>query len=455
MTWVRPGRATRIVATAVAASLLLSGLAVYLQLTADRSSGPPEATLNPTALKLPGGVDIAGLGFANQTGDGFYADDMSSNLVVFNLSSFKAQEIGYSGGGAYGMSYDSYNDEVYMVIRNWESAPPVYGYVDAVSLKSGYIVSSVALGQGFPLPVVGVDPKTGFVFVEVTRYSNTTLGPWLVMGISPVNGSIVWTTALSTGVATFVVDDLNDELYVLNGESPGSVAVLNGTTGRVIGTITTGSGPGMATLDPRYDQIYVGNQGSDSVSVISAASNQVVNTIPVGAWPYSIVADNATGNVLVATGTFHFSNGTDYYTDNQELDISGSSRTIVGSIPFGAGFSGFVGDTVTGVVLCQVGQTLALVNATTNRISENLEIPSPYDGVYFDSNTRQTFLLAAPLAVVQGFPSPTVPVLLFGLSLTVALATAGALASLVAVCVLVGRRGKPPVSSHQETVSRA
>jgi len=52
-----------------------------------------------------------------------------------------------------------------------------------------------------------------------------------------------------------------------------------------------GSFPIGVAANPRTNAIYVGNSGSQSVSVISGRTNTVVATIPVGIAPQAVAAD--------------------------------------------------------------------------------------------------------------------------------------------------------------------
>ena len=67
----------------------------------------------------------------------------------------------------------------------------------------------------------------------------------------------------------------------------------------LIATIPTGQWPGPLALDSGNGYLYVGNIGSDNVSVIDTGSDTVVTSIPLGDAPVSVGYDSHNGNVYV------------------------------------------------------------------------------------------------------------------------------------------------------------
>lgn len=81
---------------------------------------------------------------------------------------------------------------------------------------------------------------------------------------------------------------------------PDTVAAFDGKTGRVLSTIRVGRAP-MGTVVPvRSNKLYVGNEGSNSVSVISIPRRSVIATIPVGARPHHMTQSPDGSRVYVA-----------------------------------------------------------------------------------------------------------------------------------------------------------
>lgn len=81
---------------------------------------------------------------------------------------------------------------------------------------------------------------------------------------------------------------------------PDTVAGFNSRSGRVVATIRVGRAP-MGLAVPRgTNKLYVGNEGSNSVSVISLARREVVATINVGSRPHHMHASMDGNRVYVA-----------------------------------------------------------------------------------------------------------------------------------------------------------
>jgi YVTN family beta-propeller protein len=89
-------------------------------------------------------------------------------------------------------------------------------------------------------------------------------------------------------------DSENGEVYVSN-DGGNTVSVLSGTS--LIATIPVGSGPRGVAFDPENGTIYVANYLSGNVSIIQGT--QVVGTVTVGGDPEGLAYDNFTNEVYV------------------------------------------------------------------------------------------------------------------------------------------------------------
>ena len=69
----------------------------------------------------------------------------------------------------------------------------------------------------------------------------------------------------------------------------------------VVATVTVGSGPADLAYDSARGEVFVANDGSDTVSVISDSTNTVVATVPLpaGSSPFGAAYDPAKGEVFV------------------------------------------------------------------------------------------------------------------------------------------------------------
>jgi len=70
---------------------------------------------------------------------------------------------------------------------------------------------------------------------------------------------------------------------------------------RAVGTIPVGLLPISISVDPYEDRVFVANTLDTTVDMISARNMSILRTIPIGHSPQTIVVDNVTHHVLVAT----------------------------------------------------------------------------------------------------------------------------------------------------------
>ncbi len=136
-------------------------------------------------------------------------------------------------------------------------------------------------------------------------------------GTIPVKATI---TATSHSVGYAYIPNFGD------GISPGTVTVINTQTNTPVTTIAEGGlGPYGVTISPDESKVYITNQVSYTVSVISTVTNTVVATIGVGANP-------------IATAASH--DGTRLYVTNSGSKsisvINATSNTPITTFPLGS-----------------------------------------------------------------------------------------------------------------------
>jgi YVTN family beta-propeller protein len=137
---------------------------------------------------------------------------------------------------------------------------------------------------------------------------------WLVfvaglISLSTVAAAQSFTVAVGvqgTPVAV-AVNPTTGQIYVANNGS-GSVSVISGASENVVATIPVGTTPSAIAVDALTNTIYVANSGSGNVSVINGATNIVTATVTVGTTPSAIAVDPLASVVYVAnSGTNNLS----------------------------------------------------------------------------------------------------------------------------------------------------
>jgi YVTN family beta-propeller protein len=149
--------------------------------------------------------------------------------------------------------------------------------------------------------------------------TNTVVGSPIPVG--------AFTDSVFVGIA---ITPNGSRVYVANSGS-GTVSVISTASNTVVDTISVGTTPSGIAITPNGSSVYVANSGSGTVSVISTASNTVVATIPVGAFGIAITPDGAHAYVANA-GAGNVS----------VIDIA--TNTVVATIP---GFSAPVAVAIT------------------------------------------------------------------------------------------------------------
>jgi YVTN family beta-propeller protein len=115
------------------------------------------------------------------------------------------------------------------------------------------------------------------------------------------------------------------QVYVANNGG-NTVSVIDTSTYTVVGSpIPVGTTPVGIAITPNGAYAYVVNQNSNTVSVISTATNAVTDTVPVGTGPFGVaITPDGTKVYVVNNG------------DNTVSVIDTSTNTVVGSpIPVG------------------------------------------------------------------------------------------------------------------------
>jgi YVTN family beta-propeller protein len=96
------------------------------------------------------------------------------------------------------------------------------------------------------------------------------------------------------------VDAATGMVYVDNSGSD-TVSVIDAATRAVTATIPVGSEPEGIAVDAATDTIYVANHGATTVSVIDGATSTVTATLTVGTTPDAVAVDPVTDMVYVTT----------------------------------------------------------------------------------------------------------------------------------------------------------
>ena len=286
---------------------------------------------------------------------------------------------------------------------------------------------------------IAVDTQTHMVYIAYEY-------PGLVVGFDPSSGKVRWHTTLGNTVTDVQVDNTNHHVYVVNAlfrEQKALLGILDGATGKILLTATTGNGdnglaidtkrqrvyvsssddgiinvfglvtsptgklrvvPSTLVIGPhpqalgvnsRLGRLYVGDSAANVVTVIDEDSGRVLATIPVAATPiHPLRVDEATGRVYVVCST------------GQELDvIDGNKNTIIAHVPVSPYPEGVAFNTATGRIYVadeghqenrvddtNTGTTITVIDGQSFDVIGTLQVGRAPDGVEADPLLRRVYV---------------------------------------------------------------
>lgn len=300
-------------------------------------SSPLDAGATPNSSEvlasIPVGMWPTSIAFDDANGLLYVANDASGDVSVINGTTNTVVGSIPIANCPFGIAWDSANGDLYVAGDCTSNVAVIDGATNAV-------VGNV--GVGSPATGVAVDSSTNQIFVaafpSLCTFCNNTEGYLAVIDgtTNTMSGSVALGSRPSGG---FAFDPANGDVYA--GEYfTGNVSVVDGKTNTLIGNVTVGNGSGVeTTYGAAYDSsakaVYVTVWEVGVLDVIDTVTNRVSQQIPVGSYPWGVAVDEWNGDIFVTSGT---SNVT---VLAQSTIIS---RITVGQSPQGLAFDGRNGD---------------------------------------------------------------------------------------------------------------
>jgi YVTN family beta-propeller protein len=186
-----------------------------------------------------------------------------------------------------------------------------------------------------------------------------SIGP-NVVGVSS------WSTSGPTAVgplpSAIAYDAAKQEMFVAN-EASNNVTVISTVSNTVVAWIGVGTAPDACAYDPAQGEVFVAGSGSGNVTVINDTSNVVVANISVGATPEALAYDAAKSEMFVTDAGGANVSVIDVHNNSVVVNIT------TGNLPDAA-----VYDPQTGQVFVDVWGpgVVSVINDTTNTIVANI-----------------------------------------------------------------------------------
>ncbi len=199
-----------------------------------------------------------------------------------------------------GIATNPLTDRIYAV-TNSNSSTDTVSVIDG---KSDSIVANIAVPTGAYLPAVNV--LTNTVYVASCNY-NVNPSPCFVTVIdaktNTVTTNIPVTTVLNGFLAGIAVNPVTNLVYVADNTDQ-YIAIIDGHTNTVTGTISVGGSPWGLAINPACNELYV-TFGTSDVVIVKAATKEIYHTSTgSGTVDYNIAVNLLTGHLFVTNTQF-------------------------------------------------------------------------------------------------------------------------------------------------------
>jgi DNA-binding beta-propeller fold protein YncE len=150
---------------------------------------------------------------------------------------------------------------------------------------------------GSPAVGIAIDENTDMIYVElydgdVAVVDGTT---------NKVVASIPLGSAGNLEVAGIAADSTRNRIYVISHGSSGStVEVINGATNQVVRTMVSTTQESGVAVDPLTNRLYVSRLNVNRLAVYRAGTGTIVKRITVGKFPTQVAVDPTTDTIFLA-----------------------------------------------------------------------------------------------------------------------------------------------------------
>ncbi len=257
-------------------------------------------------------------------------------------------------------------------------------------------VTTIPAGNG-PEAIVYDSGKGEFFVVDSSSNS--------VAIISDASNALVGNITLrlpQVSLSGLAYDSAKSEVFVSytyrpSGSSQADVMVsaISDSTNNIVANISLGTLPFAnlgTTLSLAYDsgksELFVAIEANDTVGVISDASNTIVGKTIAGQQPYSSTYDSGKGEIFVANS-------------NTVSVISDSSNQVVANVSLGSNEAQqVVYDPSKGEVFVAEGAQIAVISDGSNKIIANISGVGSPEGIAYDPSKGELFVAAGSEAYV-------------------------------------------------------
>ncbi|MEW6232559.1 MAG: kelch repeat-containing protein, partial [Chloroflexota bacterium] len=267
------------------------------------------------------------------------------------------------------------------VARAWTGAAEANN--GKIYLIGGWNGNNIAVTEEGQCSVIPTPTPMPTATPTVTPAPSTTPTPTPNCGLASLP-TVIARIPVGTRPVAVAVNPTTNRIYVTN-EGSDNVSVIDGATNQVVATVTVGIGPFGVGVNPATNRIYVANRGSDNVSVIDGNTNQVVATVTVGTMPYGLAVNPITNRIYVGNNL-----------GRSVSVIDGASNSVVGTISLGGDQpdQGLAVNPVTNRIYVgnHLGRNISVIDGNTNSVVATVGVDGAPTGIGVDPLTNRVYV---------------------------------------------------------------
>ena len=222
---------------------------------------------------------------------------------------------------------------------------------------------------------VGNNPGAVAVTSDGTKVYVVNVGDGTVSVIDTVTNNVIAKVNVGgTGLRGVAVTPDGTKVYVANDRSdadPDTVYVIDTVKNNVTATVTVGNMAGGVAVTPDGTKVYVANYGSNDVSVIDTATDNLITNVPAVGWGPGSVAITPDGTKVYVT-TYH----SPYYVyviDTTKDEVISNVKNI-GKFPIAIAITT---DGTQAYVVSEGTGTVSVIDTSTNEVKKLLNNIGP------------------------------------------------------------------------------
>lgn len=239
---------------------------------------------------------------------------------------------------------------------------------------------------GFPgANGLAYDPGNGNVYIAT--YSGQELMAVVNGSTGRLVGTVAWPGSNSTtwnwNTQEQIAVDVTNGLAFLTGDDSNYILMVNTATDLVVGRLGVGLDPEGIVFDERNQCLYIANHGSDNITVINVSTNHSVASINLGMVPTSVAVDTRSNHLFVSDSL-----------SGKISVIDGQTNLLLGNLSVGADPVGLAMDDSQGklYVANQGSENVSVVNSSDNRIMSSIELMPQPQGAVLDTWTGNLYV---------------------------------------------------------------